>query len=57
MLDFMIAFFKSVINDPVIQNDLEAYINIGNPKNSGDVERLEKEFNTQRRHLARYYSE
>jgi len=57
MLKPIIEFFRSIFNDPVLQNDLEAYINAGFPKNAGDIERLEREFQMQRRHLSRYYAE
>jgi hypothetical protein len=50
----VIEMFKSVFMNPVIQNDLEAYIVAGNPQNAGDVERLEREFSQLRQSLTRY---
>jgi hypothetical protein len=57
MLKAIIEFFKAIFDNPVIQNDLEAYIIAGKPENAADVDRLEREFNTQRKHLSRYWAE
>ena len=57
MLKSIIEMLKVIFNNPIIKNDLEAYVADGNPKDVGDVERLEKEFTMQRKHLCRYYSD
>jgi hypothetical protein len=55
MIKEILEFFKAIFNNPVLKNDLERYIRDGQPQNIGDVERLEREFAMQRRHLNTYY--
>jgi len=57
MLNAIIKFFRAIFDNPVIHNDLEAYIVAGRPENAADVDRLEREFNEQRRNLSRYWLE
>ena len=57
MLISIIKFFKAIFSNPVLQNDLEAYIIAGNPQDPGDVDRLEREFHQQRKYLNGYWSE
>jgi hypothetical protein len=57
MFKSIIEFFRAIFNDPVMQNDLEAYISAGRPEHAGDVERLEREFQIQRHHLSRSWGE
>jgi len=57
MIQFLIDLVKSILDNPIYHNDLEAYIKEGNPQNVGDVERLEREFSIQRQHLSRYWTE
>lgn len=55
MLRSIVAILKEIFFNPVMKNDLDAYIVAGNPKDASDVERLERDFHNQRRLLARYY--
>lgn len=57
MLTSIIEFFKAIFANPVLTNDLEAYIIAGNPQDTGDVDRLEREFYQQRKHLNMYWKE
>jgi hypothetical protein len=55
MLKSLIEIFRSIFRNPVLQNDLEAYIIAGHPQDSGDVDRLEKEFLQQRKYLSGHW--
>lgn len=55
MLKSIIEMFRAIFANPVIHNDVEAYIAAGNPQNTGDVDRLEREFYEQRRLLSRHW--
>ncbi len=50
----IIEFLKAIFNNPVMKNDLEAYITSGNPQSEQDVVNLTREFEQQRRALTRY---
>lgn len=51
MYNKIVEILRSVFRNPVIHDNLEAYIVAGNPQNAEDVDRLEKEFNHQRKYL------
>jgi hypothetical protein len=51
MFKSILEFLQDIFKNPVIRDDLEAYIVSNNPQNAGDVEKLEREFYTQRKYL------
>jgi signal recognition particle GTPase len=53
----IIEFLRAIFNNPIIKNDLDAYIASGNPQSEQDVENLIKEFQQQRRFLTRNWND
>ncbi len=53
----IIEFLRAIFNNPIIKNDLEAYIASGNPQSEHDVEKLTKEFQQQRQFLTRNWND
>lgn len=49
MFTTIIAFLKKIFTVPSIHDNLEAYIVAGNPQDTNDVDRLEREFYERRR--------
>jgi hypothetical protein len=53
----VIELLKTIFYNPIIRNDLEDYINSGNPQSEQDVEKLTREFQEQRTMFTRYGKE
>jgi len=53
----IIEFLRAIFNNPLIKNDLDAYIASGNPQSEQDVESLTKEFQQQRQFLTRNWND
>jgi hypothetical protein len=49
MLASIIAFFRNIFSASKAYDNLEAYIVAGNPQDTHDVDRLEREFYEKRR--------
>jgi hypothetical protein len=53
----IIEFLRAIFNDPIIKNDLEAYIASGNPQSEQDVENLTKDFHRKQMFMMRNFNE
>jgi hypothetical protein len=49
MLENIIKFIKNIFILPTVHDELEAYIVAGNPQDTNDVDRLERQFYESRR--------
>ena len=55
MLKQIIEFLRDILRSPTTYDTLESYIVAGNPQNSADVDRLEREFYAKRLNIFEKY--